>query len=116
MMDTNRRTFLRNSFAAGALPLLFNGCARSFFANDRINVGVIGCGRIAHSMDIPLTIKHTELCRIVAVADLDRLRLADGKKFVEDWYLKEKGETAEVKAYSDYRMLLADPTIDAVMI
>ena len=116
MLDTNRRTFLRNSFAAGALPLLFNGCARSFLANDRINVGVIGCGRIAHSMDIPRTIRHTDICRIVAVADLDRIRLADGRKFVEDWYLKEKGERAFVAAYSDYRQLLADPSIDAVML
>ena len=116
MAQVSRRSFLGSMIAAGSAPMLFNGCATGFLACKKINVGVIGCGRIAITMDIPNTIKYTDRCRFVAVSDLDRKRLDNGKKFVEDWYLKEKGEAAEVKAYSDYRMLLADPTIDAVMI
>ena len=56
-MDMNRRGFIGGILAAGSAPMLFNGCATGFLANRRINIGVVGFGRIAHSMDVPLTIK-----------------------------------------------------------
>ena len=82
MAQVSRRSFLGSMIAAGSAPMLFNGCATGFLACKKINVGVIGCGRIAITMDIPLTIKHTDRCRFVAVSDLDRKRLENGKKFV----------------------------------
>ena len=115
-MRLNRRDFLAGT-GAFAAPLLMNGCCSCFKANEKINVGVVGIGRIATTMDIPLTIKHTDMCRFTAVCDLDARRLMHGVKFVKEQYRKLKGEAnAPVKAYSDYRDMMADPSIDAVMI
>ena len=114
--DISRRSFMKSALAAGAFPLLPSGCsAAGFAANGRVNVGVVGFGRIAHSMDVPLTIKHMDLCRFTAVCDLDSRRRDYGAQFIRDWYAK-KGETAEVRAYSDYHEMFADPSIDAVML
>jgi len=49
------------------------------------------------------TIKH-DLCRIVAVCDLDTKRLEKARGVVEQYY-KGKGESAvDVRAYRDYTM------------
>ena len=70
----NRRGFLEGIVAAGVAPFVLPSFARGFAANEKINVSVIGYGRIAHTMDVPCTLKHTALCRITAVCDLDRRR------------------------------------------
>ena len=59
MIDVSRRSFARSMLAAGSAPVLFNGCATGFLSCRKINIGVVGFGRIAHSMDVPYTIKHT---------------------------------------------------------
>ena len=116
MMNTTRKSFVRSMLAAGSAPFLCGGCAKSFLANRKINVGVVGFGRIAHSMDVPLTIKYTDRCRFVAMCDLDAKRRAYGAQFVKDWYAKHGDPTAQVKEYADYREMFADPSIDAVML
>ena len=70
----DRRQFLCGALASGAAPLLFGGCAGKFLANRKINIGVIGYGRIAHTMDVPLCQQYVDLCTFVAVADLDSKR------------------------------------------
>ena len=115
-MKMNRRDFLVGT-GAFAAPLILNGCCGCFKANEKINVGVVGIGRISTTMDIPNTIVHTDLCRFTAVCDLDSKRLMHGVKFIKEQYRKLTGEAnAPVKAYADYRDLMADPSIDAVMI
>ena len=80
----------------------------------RITVAQIGCGRMGME-DMKGTMVH-DLCRIVAVCDLDSKRLAAAKTVVEDFY-KGKGERAvTVAAYRDYREVLARPDIDAVIV
>ena len=73
-MKMNRRQFLGTASAA-AFPFIFPGCTglnvRKYAANEKVNVGVIGIGRISTTMDIPLAIKYTDLCRFTAVCDLD---------------------------------------------
>jgi len=110
-----RREFLKGILASGAAPMLFNGCATGFLANSKVNIGQIGFGRIAHSMDVPNTLKYTDLCRFTAVCDLDANRCLYGQRFIRDQY-RELGETADVKVYADYREMLADKSIDAVML
>ena len=112
----SRRSFVKSMLAAGSAPMLFNGCATGFLACRKINIGVVGFGRIAHSMDVPATIKFTDRCRFTAVCDLDAKRRAYGAKFIRDWYAENRGETAEVREYADYREMFADPSIDAVML
>lgn len=115
----HRRHFLKTALGgtAGliALPNIFSG---SLFAADTANkliqVAQIGCGRMGledmgNVLDVPLA-------RVVAVCDLDTKRSAEGKRRIEGFY-KKKGEAkVEVKVYSNYRELLADPAIDAVVV
>ena len=115
-MKLSRRQFLGAS-TAFAVPFIFSGCAgsvRTFAANEKVNIGVIGIGRISTTMDMPLAAKHRDLCRIIAVCDLDSKRLAHGVQFVKNLY-KEDPNYA-VKAYADYHDMLLDPSIDAVEI
>jgi len=85
-------------------------------ANDRINIGQIGCGRIARGHDLPETMKETEDVRVVAVSDVDRQRMEDGKALVEKWYAEETGEENDVQAYQDYREMLVQSELDAVIV
>ena len=110
-----RRTFIKSLAAAGAAPFLFGGCASQFLANRKINVGVIGYGRIAHTMDVPGVQQFTDRCVVTAVADLDSKRAAYGKKVIEERYAK-KGITQVVRTYGDYHEMIADPSIDAVLL
>jgi len=70
----NRRQFLQGILASGASPILFNGCATGFLANRKVNVAIIGCGRISSEFEMPCVFARPELARIVAVCDLDRKR------------------------------------------
>ncbi len=85
--------------------------------SNKINIGQIGCGRIARTHDLAETLKY-DVARIVAIADVDRLRLQSGKQLVEGWYAKktEKDNYIDVKTYEDYHALLTNKDIDAVMI
>ncbi|MCG2462426.1 Gfo/Idh/MocA family oxidoreductase [Flavobacteriaceae bacterium F89] len=85
--------------------------------SNKINIGQIGCGRIARSHDIHDTIRFDQ-ARYVAVCDLDSNRLADAKTLVDDYYTKtaQKKEYAGVKTYEDYKDMLLDKDIDAVVI
>ena len=111
----DRRQFLCGALAGGAAPLLFGGCAGKFLANRKINVAVIGYGRIAHTMDVPGVQQFTDRCVVTAVCDYDATRAEYGKKVIEERYAK-KGIVQEVKTYGDYREMLADKSIDAVLL
>jgi hypothetical protein len=50
--------------------------------SNRINIGQIGFGRIGSSHDLPEVIKN-EAAHVIAVADLDKNRLAKGKVWIE---------------------------------
>lgn len=85
--------------------------------SNKINIGQIGCGRIARSHDLPGTWKFDK-ARIMAVCDLDKNRTIDTKKLVEEFYTKKTGNSnyIDVKMYDDYREMLLNKDIDAVMI
>jgi len=85
--------------------------------SNKINIGQIGCGRIARTHDLPETFKN-EVARIIAVADVDRTRLQGGKQLIEGWYAKKTGKDnyMDVKTYEDYHALLENKDIDAVII
>ena len=63
------------------------------------------------------TLQH-DVARMIAVCDLDRNRLEDGKKLVENYYTKKTGNAnyVEAKMYDDYREMLLNKDIDAVII
>ncbi|MCG8306821.1 MAG: Gfo/Idh/MocA family oxidoreductase [Cytophagales bacterium] len=118
----SRRAFMKTSLvgasAAFAAPVIVPS---SVFGQDapsnKIHVGQIGCGRIARDHDMPGTMQH-EASRMLAVCDVDRKRMEAGKDLVEAYYNKKTGrsQAVGVKMYSDYRELLQDKDIDAVII
>ncbi len=117
-----RRNFLKNTVAttAGAIMLPTIVPSSVFGKNapsNKINIGQIGCGRIARAHDMPGTMQH-EVARMIAVSDVDSNRMADGKKLVEDTYKKQLGRNnaVDVKMYGDYKDMLANKDIDAVII
>ena len=84
--------------------------------SNNIHIGQIGCGRIARSHDIAETLKYDQ-ARIIAVCDPDANRLADAKRLVDGYYEKKKGKDyVDAKMHEDYRDMLSNPDIDAVMI
>jgi myo-inositol 2-dehydrogenase/D-chiro-inositol 1-dehydrogenase len=118
----SRRQFLKTSLATTVAASVFPTIVpSSVFGADapskKIQIGQIGCGRIANDMDMPGILKH-DVARVVAVCDLDSNRLAHAKDRVEKFYAGKTGsETAlVVKAYGDYRELLKDPQVDAVAV
>lgn len=84
--------------------------------SNKINIGAIGVGRISRDHDMKETLPLAK-ANIVAVCDVDRKRLADGKKYVDDYYTKKSGKAYDgTKMYDDHRELLNNKDIDAVLI
>jgi predicted dehydrogenase len=83
--------------------------------SNKITVGAIGNGRISRVHDLP-GIWRNDAAQIVAVCDLDQKRVDDAKTLVEGQYAKAGKPAVGVKTYNDYRELLANPEIDAVVI
>ncbi len=103
-MRQTRRDFLKTS-AVSAGILSAASRARILGANDRLNVGLIGCGGMGNSHLNDLLNKTDEYrCKVVAVCDVYRRRLNKAK------------ERTGGDAYMDYRELLARPDIDVVFI
>lgn len=85
--------------------------------SNLVQVAQIGCGRIARGMEFPGLLRNSDAARIVAVCDLDSVRLADAKSHIETTYARKYGQDyAQVKTFGDYREMLKDPSIDAVAI
>ena len=98
-MNITRRSVLQGAVAAGAVAPM-----RSYAANDRIQVGVIGTGARAHEL-IPALLAHPGV-EITAVVDAYKGRVERA--------IERTGGRA--RAAKDYREILDDKSIDAVMI
>ena len=84
--------------------------------SNRINVGAIGTGRISRGHDLPGIWQH-DTARVIAVCDVDSRRVNEAKTLVNGYYTKTTGKPYDgVTAYADYRDLLANKDIDAVVI
>lgn len=115
-----RRSFIKKSaLAASAIGFPTIVPVSVFGKNapsNKINIGQIGCGRIARDHDLPGVWQH-DVARIVAVSDLDSNRMSDGKSWVENHYNTKLGSKyMDVKMYEDYHDMLSNPEIDAVVI
>ena len=83
--------------------------------SNRINVGAIGVGRISRGHDLA-AIRKYDFARIMAVCDLDANRVEEGKALVNGYYAKDGKPYDGVTGYRDYRELLANKDVDAVVI
>ena len=85
--------------------------------SNTIQIGQIGFGRIGMSHDLPDTMRF-DSARVMAVCDVDSKRKEFGKQWIEKWYTekKQKPNYVDVKMYDDYREMLMNPEIDAVIV
>lgn len=116
----SRRTFLSDSLKATAMLAFPSIVPISVFGknapSNRINVAAIGTGRISRIHDMPGVWRH-DYAQIMAVCDLDAKRATEGKTLVNEYYTKRDNKPFDgVKLYTDYRELLQNKDIDAVLI
>src|SRR5579871_6264945 len=116
----SRRRFLQTSLGAAAVagfPAIVPARVLGQLApSKQINVGAIGVGRISRGHDLPAILRN-DSARVMAVCDLSADRVDLGKKFVNDFYAKKTGKPYDgVTGYSNFRELLANKDIDAVVI
>lgn len=117
----NRREFIKRStismVAAFAAPIIVpNTVFGKNAPSNRITVGCIGCGRQMVKPNIPQMLESPH-GQIIAVCDVDTWRLNKAMGQVNSFYSKAKGTAYKgCTPYTDYRELLKDKDIDAVMI
>ena len=122
----NRRSFLKSSAAvaaaAGFPTIIPASVLGQNSPSNRINIGAIGVGRISRGHDMPGVLQYAtetgpRANRIVAVCDLYAPRVEQGIAFVNAEYTKRLGKPyTGTRGYADYRELLAQKDIDAVLI
>jgi myo-inositol 2-dehydrogenase/D-chiro-inositol 1-dehydrogenase len=119
--NNTRRDFLKKStvYATGAIILptivpstLFGKTAPS----NQINVGMVGTGRQAVHANLKNGFLKLDNCRVIAINDVDSWRMSNAEKIINDSYAKAGKSYAGVKKYDDYRDLIANKDVDAVMI
>ena len=106
----DRRAFMHRAAGAGAavsLSLAGPSTRQVMGANDRVRVGVVGAGRQGTSN---LRAFQRNGAEIVAVCDVYAPNLAKAKAAAQGFQ-----EGREVVAYTDFRKLLDDKTIDVVI-
>ena len=119
MQPSDRRTFLKQTAAQGALvagatlsPRIFMP-RRGFGPNEAIGVGVIGVGGMGHAHCMSLlgmAEQKQENFRIVAVSDVCKPRLDKAQADCA------KRQGIDVGAHRYYKELLERPDVDAVVI
>jgi len=115
-----RRTFIQSAAATGLAAAAPVSCGstravstkRIVGANDRISIGIIGCGDRGTNAHMPGVHKHAESqnIEIIAVCDPWRIARETANAKVKEWYGRD------AKQFVSYRDLLQMKEIDAVMI
>jgi len=112
MNNNNRRSFIKKSalgIAALHIPFGNNAFAYNIIgANERINVGVIGCNGMGWSNTMSI-LKNKDI-QLIAICDVDQN--------VIDKRVKEIGKISnhKITTYKDYRELLDNKDVDVVII
>lgn len=99
--NNQRRNFIKQSIVAGTGATLAS--ARVLGVNDRVRVGVIGCGRQARGV-MDSFMRYPEV-QIVALADVYGANLNETKT-----------KAPEAETFKDFRKLLDRKNIDAVIV
>jgi myo-inositol 2-dehydrogenase/D-chiro-inositol 1-dehydrogenase len=114
-------TQTRRQFLYGMAPLVIPASVfgRSGVAapSERVTVAMIGMGRQAVQINVKQFFAMPEV-QVVAVCDVDSWRLDNAKRQVEEAYAKNapSGSYKGCLAYKDFREVLANKSIDAVMV
>jgi predicted dehydrogenase len=111
MSELDRRKFLKTSTMAAAAAVAAPSIVPqgAFGANDRLNLGLIGCGGRGNW----LARHFSELgeCVVVAACDVDRSQLEKGVERVNTF-----NGNRDCRSYTDFRELLESGDVDAVIV
>jgi predicted dehydrogenase len=114
-----RRTFLKNTGLAGAALVLPTIVPSSVFGktapSNQINIGMIATGRQAIRVNLKQFLDMNNV-RVMAVNDPDRWRMEQAENIINTHYGSSNKAYKGVSTYNDYRELLANKDVDAVMI
>ncbi|MBI3735353.1 Gfo/Idh/MocA family oxidoreductase [Candidatus Sumerlaeota bacterium] len=102
--DLGRREFIKAGAAAGALAMSAASYARIIGANERVQVGCVGIGNRGGSL-LEIILKSCPSAQVMALCDVYKPYLDFAKS-----------QAPAAADYSDYRKLLEDKHIDAVVI
>lgn len=116
-----RRNFIKktSAFSAGTifLPTIVPSSVFGKTApSNQINIGMIGTGRQAVQVNLNNGFLKLDNCRVIATNDVDSWRMNNATKIINDSYSKNGKKYKGVKEYDDYRDLIANKDVDAVMI
>jgi predicted dehydrogenase len=116
MRTVSRRRFVGSLAGLVAGPLILPSGLRGASAANRLNVGFIGMGKMAEG-HLGGFLGFDDV-RVVAIAEVAKVRLEHGISRVHAAYGKDKesGKYKGCDGYSDFRELLARRDIDAVVI
>ncbi len=105
MPEMNRRTFVKKTTLATAATTLTAAMSRNVLgANEKLNVAVIGCGRMGrHNLEVQ---QGTGLVNIAAVCDVYEPHVREAERMAG----------GSVKGYKDFRHILDRQDIDAVVV
>ena len=108
----SRRTFLGGAAGSAMLPFTASSYNRIIGANDRIQIGQIGCGHraVGHRRMLKLTSQTDPNFDLVAVCDLWSVNREKAAVHAHDLF------GLRPKTYQYSEEMLADPKLDAVMI
>lgn len=119
--NNSRRDFLKKSavLTAGTMfiPTIVPSSVFGKTApSNQITVGMIATGRQAVNANLKNGFLKLDNCRVIAINDVDSWRMANAEKIINDSYSKAGKSYSGVKKYDDYRELIANKEVDAVMI
>jgi len=120
-MTINRREFIVQSgcaLSAIAAPMIVPASVFGAEApSNRINVGFIGTGRQAFKANLPQMMAVPGV-QVVSVCDVDSWRMAEAQAYVNAFYARRGGlpSYSGCRTRADFRDVIADPDIDALMI
>ena len=97
----SRRELLRNTAGAVAVSAISRG--RILGANDRVNLGVIGCG--SRGLRVMKFFQQNSSVHVSAVSDIWGQRVEEAR-----------GDAAAARPFKDYRRLLELSDLDAVLV
>jgi predicted dehydrogenase len=115
-MDPTRRAFLRS--AAVTTAALAAPAVQARGANEKINIGLIGCGNRGRTIATEaMKLGH----RVVAMADIADFRPPwamekIGEKLLTEAKIDDPWEDGKPTVYRDYRRVLDNKSVDAVII
>lgn len=119
--NTSRRDFLKKSSVLTAGTIVVPSIVPSSVfgksaPSNQINIGMLATGRQAINVNLKQGFLKLKNCRVVAVNDVDAWRMGQAVEVINEAYSTSTKNYKGVKSYDDYRDLVKDKDVDAVMI